>query len=689
LNKENKTKYLLIVGELEENDLFYHKKNFLDLLQYANAVTCLTDETNQKVKDFFKKEKGSDLITIKISDFLNLKDIYDYKIYTGYLSAKDEIITNDESKVYYLLNNKIKIKDTLDIVCKNNFDKIISHLLPSELPENICKNTYKFICSTLYHIPCPIAEKLILGMSRDKNLIIIYDKNSKHFKRFEKVYKELNKSNSIVLLDIDDLEFSNFFTNDGLINNKSKIVLLDVDDHERLFLKNFCLANDIPISTYGEMELYDREIIDIIQNRIIKYDLKTSTSLRSSFNKILDWKSTSYKIIDLNNNDRINAGLLNYLNCAINVNNDYSSNIGKGFLTFYEPRENELINILINPILSLPKTFANKSLIVISRIIGRKYKNPFPKEVYSKFYNILLGVLLNQENNFITYNILLSNILFNPVFFIEALRDFYKNNQHKDKSNNLLTLSTIAITNLGLDVNTVSPLILFLKSLKKHKSLELILISSSSYLSDEESKRYSIASKAEAIYQMISFSIFLNSFQKEFIKRNSSEILENNSNEIHSIYSFVSYKIFSNQKIDFNYIKSHTDFKNSKTILKNPHHHFRFAITSFFNGQKLSLASIVKDLEKSNFRDDSFFPFITSTFQLLLDKRVDPNINFNSLFKKEYDIAKIIFIFQVCSYFDDLKIHNFEISDFPYSQLQETKNYLKSHFKEKDDKIFE
>ena len=687
MNKENQTKYTLIIGELEDNDLFYHKNNFLDLLQYANAVTCLTDETEQKVKDFFQKEKGSGLIITKLSEFLNIKDKYDYKIYTGYLSAKDGIINNDESRIYYLLNNKLKIKDTLDIVCENNFDKIISHLLPSELPKSLSENTYKFICYALYHIPCSLVERIELKSAQDKNLIFIYDKNSKNFKDFEKVYQELIKNKIIVLLDIDDLKLSNFCSNNGLINSNSKIVLLDVNAHERLFLVNFCLINNLSISVNDENLLYDREIIDLIDSGIVKSEINTDSSLRSRFNKFLDSKSTSYKLLEINKSDRINVELQNYLNCAINENDDYYSNIGREFLTSYEPKENELINILKYPIENLPQTDANKSLIVISKIISRKYKTPFPNKVYSKFYHILLGVLIDQENNFIIYNILLSTITLKPVIFVEVLKDFFIKNRHKKKCKDLLTFSTIVITNTGVDIDTIRLLLSFIKSLNNYNSLELILISSSSYLSDDESKRYSSASKAEAIYHMISFSLVLNSFQKEFIKKNSSNILENDSNEMHSIYRFVSYKILSNQNIDFNYIKSHDDFKSSKTILKNPHHHFRFAITSFFNGQKLSLSSIVRDLEESNFRDDSFYPYIISSFQLILDKRMDSNIDFNSLFEREYDIAKIIFILQVYSYFDDLKIQNYKIADFPYTQLYEVKNNLDSHFKGKNDKI--
>ena len=227
------------------------------------------------------------------------------------------------------------------------------------------------------------------------------------------------------------------------------------------------------------------------------------------------------------------------------------------------------------------------------------------------------------------------NIPLKPKIFVEVLKDFFTRNRHKKKTKNLLSLSIIAITNVELDIDIIRSLISFIKSLNNCSPLELILTSSSSYLSDEESKRFSSASKAEAIYQVISFSLILNNYQKEFIKKYSSEVLKNVSNEMHSIYSFASYKIFSNQDIDFYYIKSHTDFKSSKTILKNPHHHFRFAIISFFNGQNVTLASIVNDLEESNFRDDSFYPFIKSSLQLLLDKKVDSNIDFNSLLKKD------------------------------------------------------
>ena len=99
------------------------------------------------------------------------------------------------------------------------------------------------------------AKKIELRKDKDKNIIVIYDKNSEHFKKFEKVYQELNKNSIIFLLDIEDLNFQNFCSNESLINNKSKIVLLDVDAHERLFLINFCLTNGLSISTNDKKQI--------------------------------------------------------------------------------------------------------------------------------------------------------------------------------------------------------------------------------------------------------------------------------------------------------------------------------------------------------------------------------------------------------------------------------------------------
>ena len=150
IDKTKTKKFIFVVGEIEENDLFYHKNNLLDILEKAENVIFLNKDTEKGIKDLFIKEKKENLITLEKSDLKNTNGTYGFILFTGYLDAKDEIININDKNIYYILNNKLKIKDTLDLIHKNNFDKIISHLLPNELPKSICKNTYKYICSSLY-----------------------------------------------------------------------------------------------------------------------------------------------------------------------------------------------------------------------------------------------------------------------------------------------------------------------------------------------------------------------------------------------------------------------------------------------------------------------------------------------------------------------------------------------------------
>ena len=71
--------------------MFYHKNALLDLLEEAEVITFLDDATHQKVENLYENDKKGNLNTVEKSELLNIKVKYDFVIYTGYLSAKDEI----------------------------------------------------------------------------------------------------------------------------------------------------------------------------------------------------------------------------------------------------------------------------------------------------------------------------------------------------------------------------------------------------------------------------------------------------------------------------------------------------------------------------------------------------------------------------------------------------------------------
>lgn len=679
MNKENQIKYTLIIGELEENDLFYHKNNFIDLLQYANAVTCLSDETNQKVKDFFKKEKVIELITIKLSDFLNLKDQYEYIFFTGYLNTINEEINSDKKKIYYLLNDKLKVNDTLDLICENNFDKIISHLLPSELPKCVSENTYRFICSKLYHMPCPLVEKVELNSTQSKNHIFIYNKDSKNYQRFEKVYQELSKNKIITLLDIDDLNLTKFCSNNDVINNNSKIILLDVDANKRLFLINFCLANDLSISVNDESHSYDREIINLIDSGIVKSEINTDVSLRSRFNKFLNHDYSSFTRSGEFRINKLHIHFIDNLEYGI-CNNDFPLVIGNKYLQVLDTKINGIGSLLSNP-LSYQPSDINDSLSFVSFLLEEQDDFEFSDIIFSRFYNILLERLLKEESNWYIYNTIIRFVHLRPNIYFGVLKTFCTKNKQSKKVEILLKLSVVSLSNIDLDHTTIINFLQFLKEFNKFDSLILYLCATSGLENREYLEKFDRSTISHSIFDLVSFNLILNESQIKFIK----EEIETGSNfevsNINDIYTNFVKGLVENDPIDFNLIRS-----NNATLYKlfnnNPYHLFRLFTTAWINNNNEIAYELLNHFDPKLFDKNHFFKIMYRSILQLAQKPIPINLNeVNFYINQHYNQIRKIFHLKVLSYNNDI---NFDFNNLfdahKFKFLPKINNILNNHF---------
>jgi hypothetical protein len=532
----------------------------------------------------------------------------------------------------------------------------------------------------LYHIPCSLVERIKLNSAQDKKLILIYDENSKYFKDFEKVYRELSKNKNIDLLDIDDLKLSNFCSNNGLINSNSKIILIDVDTHDRIFLVNFCLANEIPISTYGEKELYDREIIDIIDSGIIKTDRNFDLSLRTKFSRLLDRKYSSYKKSEVLDYKNIQSKFQN-ISSFSNENLIYPSIVGKKYLETLNTKENDFESLLCNPLTSQSSSNSNNSLYFISVLLDEQKNKELSDDVFLKFYNILIFNFLNEKNNWKTYNTIIRFVHLRPSLFCEALKTFSVNYKNSKNLKILLKLSIVSLSSINVDQNTIMNFLDFILKFKNMNSSVLYLFASNGIEASEYKEKFDFNTINQTVFDLVSYNLILNESQIKFIKEIYIENKNYQVTNINDIYTIFTKGLFENVMIDFNYISIQNPYLYN-LFFNNPYHLFRLFATSWLNNSSDFSIELLSLYNTKHFDTNPLFYLMHQGTLLLTQGLCSISTDdIKSYLNQNYNQFRKIFFLKVLSY-DNYIGMDFDkiLTKYNFKYTTKLNNILSIHF---------
>lgn len=661
--EKTKTKYKFIIGEIEENDLFYHQKNLLKFLEQADDIICLHKDTERRIKDYFIKEKKENLITVEKSNLLNKIGVYDYILFTGYLGANDEIIVEDEEKIYYLLNNKLRIKDTLDFIKECNCEKIFSHLVPSELPKTISEETYKFFCTKFHYIPIPISEKIDLVKGQDKKILIIYNEKSKNYRKFKNIYQSINNINLIKLLNENELNFESIISNKYDLNKCTKIVLLDVNPHNKIFVVNFCLTNKLPIFVNDSKDFYDREIIDIDSLGIIKIEKKEDSSIRSLFNRILDNRYSSYKILDKDKYFRKSYHQSSIPECIHNDNFEHNKTTRNIYIQLLELKENSTDKYFFNPLSFQSKKNGSQTLEFVVHLLNEDENCKLSNEVFSRFYNILLNRMLKEKNSWFIYNTILRFIHLRTNIYLDTLTKLYIQDKNCNELDKIISLSVFSLSSINTQESVIDDFLKFLKNFKKFDHLILYIYAFTSIRKDNFSKEFDCETISKTIFNSVVYNLFLNENQKKFLTLNTISVLKNKNNHFYDIFSFLINCALNRTEFDIQNLRSNnTSFS---IFEKNPYHYYRLFMTSWLY-ENHDFSKIMKmNFNKNLCLKNDTCSFIYKSINLIFNQKNQvQSINHDLFYKTNYNIIHILFYMKLNSYNNKLCIDVDKLFDF-------------------------
>lgn len=675
------TEYIFLIGTIEENDLYYHRDNLLNILEKAENVICLNKDTEQRIKDFFIKERKENLITLQKSELLKIDRKYDYILFTGYLGIIDEFIDKGKKYLYYILNNKLEVNDTLNIIYKNNFHKIISHLIPSEIPKIISEETYRFFCANFYYTPLNISVKTDLLKDKEKNIFIIYNKKSKNYLKFKNIYQSINNDKSIKLLNEDELNFQSIISNKYFLNKFSKIVLIDLNPHNRIFLVNFCLVNSLPVYDYSSENFYDREIFDIENIGIFKIEEEIDYSIRTQFNRLLDNRYSSYKILDEDKYFRKYNKQLSIKESTLNENYEFKETIGDIYIRLLELKEISPKKYFFNPLSFNSKNIhvsQNYDFFVLMLKESDNYK--ISNEVFSKFYKILINSLLKENNSWFIYNTILRFIHLRTNIYLDTITKLYIQQKPSKELDNLVRLSVFTLSNINVQETVIKEFLNFLKNFKKFEHLELYIYAFISLSIDNFNNLYDHKTISKTLFDSVSYNLFLNENQIRFLSEYSISTLKNKNNDFHDIFSFFINCIFNETEFDIEILRS----KNISFSLfeKNPYHYYRLFTTSWIY-KNHDFSKILKNKFNKNLclkNDTSSFIFKSINLLLHQEEQIH-SLNYNLFHKSNYNIIHILFFMNLNSFNNKKGIDVDEIFDFyNYKHKAKLINYFDSFY---------
>jgi hypothetical protein len=482
-------------------------------------------------------------------------------------------------------------------------------------------------------------------------------------------------------LDIDDLKLSNFCSNNGLINSNSKIVLLDVNAHERVFLVNFCLVNDLSISVIDRDHLYDREIIDLIDSGIVKSEINTDQSIRSRFIEFLDSKSTCYKLLEHNDFVDKNFEFVNFIFVNNRTENDFRSIISKKYIELINSNRGDVEYNIINPVFKPNQTVDNKCLNFCISLLDEHKKLNLSKLVISKIYFLLLNSLLHETNEWKVFNILIRYVPIRPEIYLESLKLSCSQNIKSRNFKFILNYSTIIITLIKVDESIFKSYLNFYKSLDSYSWLVLYLRASSTNISKSDIDSFEKSAIEKTIFNMVVYNLQLNEFQESFILENSPKETCESKVSIYTLYNYMINKLLLNKSIDFNDLKQ-SNPTTLKLFVNNPNHLFRFGTLAWSHGNIKFLQDIINFAPDDLLSQNNLHSLFMDSLLILLNKGHKPKCYSSDLLNTDYNQVCKIFHLQVISYKYELNLNLDEIlKKYTYKFNDRIKILLENHFR--------